>query len=165
MKPGNYNVTKKLEKLACNFTCLFVFLRHDEPQTFSLNWSKENHIRNSFRAVENFTLTLIINNQLNQRNFANFTNFAKFKPIRKIISCRTRNWNLYAKVFPRIFRSCYLWKIIYDLIAKVSFQPLPSELPVMLKAYQFIWASSCLLASGLQRTIFYDIISKFTTKS
>ena len=132
---------------------------------FSLNWWKGNHIGKFFRAAENFTLTLIVNSYISRRNFTNFTNFAKFKLIRKILSHGTWSWNLYAKDYPRIFRFTFFysgkfkrWKIIYSLIAKVSFQILQSELPVMLKDYELFWAPSCLILQVYKKRDFRIIL-------
>ena len=155
-KTGNYNVTKNFKNSPAILLVYFFSLEISNYKHFLWTDEKKNHIGKPFRAAKNFTLTLIINSYINWRNFTNFANFAKFRLTRKIISRGTRSWNLYAKDNPSIFQFTFFysgkfirWKIIYNLIAKVSFQILQSKLPVMLKDYKLFWISSRLTASGL----------------
>ena len=133
-------MSQKTLKTHLQFYSFICFFYTYWTTNFFSELMKKIHISKSFRAVENFTSTLIINSYINQRNSTNFTDFGKFKLICKILSRRMRSWNLYVKDYPRIFRFAFFysgkfnqWKITYNLIAKVSFQILQSKLPFMLK--------------------------------
>ena len=98
---------------------------------------------------DNFTSACLIT--LTGKTFTRetFANFANFMAVPESLYRKTQNWSLHAKAYPRkIFRSCYSWKFIqwkiyFNFMAKISFQPLQFESPAMLKnfvSYEIIWA-------------------------